>query len=116
MIKGKVGFSLEERLGVPFLAGERAPFRFVLLMVFFVFCMTSCISGKYPKGGCCHTCGSIYHLQLECPKFIEQREKLQQQRENRKGKEVKDRKHKRYKPHKGGDEDSDAYWLQQLKS
>ncbi|PFH37465.1 zinc knuckle domain-containing protein [Besnoitia besnoiti] len=37
-------------------------------------------TGKYPKGGCCRTCGSIYHLQIECPEFQKQQKELADQK------------------------------------
>ncbi|KAL8435716.1 hypothetical protein Efla_004655 [Eimeria flavescens] len=66
-------------------------------------------TGKYPKGGCCRTCGSIYHLQVECPVYKQQKEQLQQQRQKKKEKKGE------AKPAKEDtDADADAYWMQQL--
>ncbi|KAL8444463.1 hypothetical protein Emed_006234 [Eimeria media] len=74
-------------------------------------------TGKYPKGGCCRTCGSIYHLQVECPTFKAQREKLQQQRQAKKGGGgQKGDGEKAVKKQKEEDQDNDAYWMQQLKA
>ncbi|XP_022590339.2 zinc finger CCHC domain-containing protein 9 [Cyclospora cayetanensis] len=71
-------------------------------------------TGKYPKGGCCRTCGSIYHLQAECAAFLSQKAELQQRREEKKARQGQEKKPKEQKS-KGGDEEADAYWLQQLK-
>ncbi|KFG64794.1 zinc knuckle domain-containing protein [Toxoplasma gondii RUB] len=41
-------------------------------------------TGKYPQGGSCHTCGSIYHLQIECPEFQrQQKERSNQEKQSR---------------------------------
>ncbi|KAL8275703.1 hypothetical protein Esti_000266 [Eimeria stiedai] len=74
-------------------------------------------TGKYPKGGCCRTCGSIYHLQVECPTFKAQREKLQQQRQAKKaGVLQRGDCEKSVKRQKEESQDNDAYWMQQLKA
>lgn len=80
-------------------------------------------TGKYPKGGSCRVCGSIFHLQLECPEYKNQNEKLQQKRDRNKnikhnnnnksnGNKYNNNNYNRKATER--EEDPDAYWMQQL--